>query len=241
MLRLSTAQLETRIVHQAEGILVIDKPAGLPTSGRTLADPDCLQHHLIERAGRMIWAVHQLDADTSGLNVFATRKSLVAKWAKRLRWPVGRKLYAAICHGEPQFETVLVEEPIGELSPRRLGITPAGKQAASHVQCLCRASGYCLMLVELRTGRTHQARIHLAHLGHPLVGEPFYRDPPCERLPRHALHALRLELDGDEPLSLHAPLPQDLEGLCRQLGLDPSRLQPAGAWVAPFPAERTPH
>jgi 23S rRNA-/tRNA-specific pseudouridylate synthase len=167
----------------------------------------------------MVWAVHQLDADTSGLNVFVTRKSLVSVVAQRLRWPKGRKLYAAVCHGEPTFDSKIVEAPIGHVSARRLGVTPEGKPCASAVTTLCRAFGFSLVRVELRTGRTHQIRIHLSHLGHPLVGEPFYRAPPCELLPRHALHAYRLELAGDEPLVLRADLPADLQELCDRLGL----------------------
>lgn len=218
---LSQAELEARVIHEAEGLLVVDKPPGLPTSGRDLEDANCLQWHLMRRLGRMVWAVHQLDADTSGLNVFVTRKSLVAVCAQRLRFPEGRKFYIAICHGEPEFDTLLVQEPIGELGPRRLGVTPLGKPCQSVLTSLSRARGYGLVGVELRTGRTHQARIHLAYLGHPLVGEPFYREPPCELMPRHALHAARLELGGEDSLVLSAELPRDLRIFCEKMGLEP--------------------
>ena len=89
--------LEARILHEADGVIVVNKPVGWPSTGRDLDDPKCVQHLLMARARRMVWAVHQLDADTSGVNVFVRRKSLVEPWAQKLR--KGRKEYCSFCKG----------------------------------------------------------------------------------------------------------------------------------------------
>jgi 23S rRNA-/tRNA-specific pseudouridylate synthase len=214
------------ILFREDGLVAVDKPAGLASTGRDLDDPDCLQSWLIERTGRMVWAVHQLDADTSGVILFVERKRLVAELAQRLRHPGSRKVYLAICHGVPAFERKMVDARVGALagdSPRRLGVTPSGRAARSRVVVVDRTQDAALVQVAIATGRTHQIRIHLASLGHPLVGERIYRDPPSELHPRHALHASSLTLGGSPRQLFHAPFPADLERLARSLGLDPTR------------------
>lgn len=237
------------ILFRGDGLVAVDKPAGLPSTGRDLDDPDCLQSWLGDQIGRMVWAVHQLDADTSGVLLFVERKGLVAEVARRLRHPGSRKVYLAICHGVPAFDRSTVDAPIGEVasspppptsgrattsssaprSPRaqRLGVTPTGRAARSRIVVLDRAEDAALLEVTIATGRTHQIRIHLAHLGHPLVGEPIYRDPPSRIHLRHALHASTLVLGGSPRQVFHVPLPEDLVRLARKLGLDPERAEPS--------------
>ncbi len=216
--------LDDRIVYEADGLLVVDKPAGLATAGRTLEDPDCLQAALItRRRGRMVWAVHQLDADTSGVNIFVTRRSLVPEYQRRMRFPRGRKRYIAICHGEPDFDRRRVDAPIGFVAVgdrRGQAVTSDGKPAATRLEVLARGGGFTVVRATLESGRTHQIRVHLAHLGHPLIGEPWYRKPPCERHERHALHALEIVFSDDrEPAGFSAPIPPDLAELAAELGL----------------------
>jgi 23S rRNA pseudouridine1911/1915/1917 synthase len=217
---------EPRILFRGDGLIALDKPAGLAATGRTLDDPECLQSWLIERIGCMAWAVHQLDADTSGVILFVERKSLVAEYARRLRHPGTRKVYVAICEGEPGFERKVVDAPIGERpgrEPARRGVTAKGRPARSRVRVLDRAGGAALVEVAIATGRTHQVRIHLAHLGHPLVGDRLYGGRSSRTHPRHALHAARLALGGASRRDFRAPLPGDLVRLADRLGLDPAR------------------
>ena len=209
------------ILLDRDGFVGVDKPPGLASTGRTLDDPECLQWRLCRWAGRMVWAVHQLDTDTSGAILFARRKALVAEGARRLRARSGRKLYLAVCHGEPDFAERTIRLPIGAAtgSGGRLAVARTGRDARTAVRVLARSGGFSLLELRLLTGRTHQARIHLAHIGHPLVGERSYRDAPCELHPRHALHASRLVLGGPEPLVIEAPLAPDLARLVDRLGL----------------------
>ncbi len=207
---------------ESDGLLIVDKPPGLPTSGRHLEDPDCLQFWLMDRHGGMVWAVHQLDADTSGVNVFATRKPLVPELQARLRSPNGEKIYLAIVHGDPRWDRANCTEPIGLVGERSLGVHPAGRPAHSAFAVVDRTEHHAMVEARLFTGRTHQLRIHLAHLGHPLVGEEWYRSEPCTVHPRQALHAWRVRLGpGLEPRDLHAPLAPDLVALAEALDLRP--------------------
>jgi 23S rRNA-/tRNA-specific pseudouridylate synthase len=216
--------LEHRIVYREGGVLVVNKPPRLPTAGRTLKDPDCLQFWLERYTRRRTWAVHQLDADTTGVNVFVTRKSLVAVWQRRMRFPNARKRYLAIIHGAPEWERTRVDAPIGWMQAGRTGrwgVTDDGKSAATVFERLDQAGDYALVSATLETGRTHQIRVHLQHLGLSLVGEEWYRDPPCTEHPRQALHAADITFrDGLDPGRLEAPLAPDLVDLAVRLGLE---------------------
>ncbi|MEL6181428.1 MAG: RNA pseudouridine synthase, partial [Myxococcota bacterium] len=157
------------------------------------------------------------------------RKSLVARITERLK-RYGTKRYLAICQGVPKFDHRRVDAPLGwnERLGRR-GVVAGGKSALSDITVLDRAAGAALVSVVLHTGRTHQIRIHMPHLGHPLMGE--YRYPAettaapesvelSVESPRTALHAVEITLGGEAPLRLVAPFPDDLRGLAARLGLD---------------------
>lgn len=225
-LRLSPTELESRILFDEGGVLVVNKPPGLVTAGKYLRDPKCLQHLLIRRHhGQMVWAVHQLDADTSGVNVFVRRKPLVPEYQERMRAPNGRKQYIGFIHGRLPEPQCTVDAPIGWVGfgdTRRWGIASKGKPARSHFRevAVSEDGAFSVIKVRIETGRTHQIRVHLEHLGRWLVGEPYYTEAPCELHERHALHAWRLRFaDGAPPESFEAPLPDDLRALGMTLGL----------------------
>ena len=98
----------------------------------------------------------------------------------------------------------------------------AAKTAMTHVRCLHQGTDHALLHCQLETGRTHQIRVHLAHHGHPLVGDALYGGKPVQAMTRQALHAWRLSLnhpiDG-QPLSWFSPPPEDFLQVCQQLGL----------------------
>jgi 23S rRNA pseudouridine1911/1915/1917 synthase len=203
-------------------LLVINKPPGWPTSGRSLSDDDCVQYHLMEYFGSMVWAVHQLDADTSGLCLFSLSKTLITELKDLWRDPAMVKEYTAIAHGEPSWDHFDEYSPIGSVGEGSLGVHPDGKSAHTAFKVIDRSNGYSLIQARLHTGRTHQIRIHLSHLGHPLVGEEWYRNPPCILHPRQALHTHRLQFPLNEFLPVNcltAPITTDLVDLAERLGL----------------------
>lgn len=211
--------LDDHVIAERDGIFFMNKPAGWPTSGRHLHDEECLQHRLMKRAGKMIWAVHQLDGDTSGLNVYVARKELVPRWQKRLRFPEARKEYLAIVHGKVTHPLKLTA-PIGKRDDGSWGVSPAGKDALTLVRPVVTTASHSLVQVHLRTGRTHQIRVHMSDAGHPLVGEFWYNAAPCTQAPRHMLHAWRTRFDrAQDPERVLAAVPADMLQVAETLGL----------------------
>lgn len=204
---------DERVLLEREGLLVIDKPAGIPTSGRSLEDDDCVQHGLMARHGGMVWAVHQLDADTSGVNLFCTRKELV----EPLKRSMEDKRYRALVRGVPDWLGVGCAGPIGAIAPGELGVVDGGRAARTtfHRRRVLRIHGVDAAEVEvqLHTGRTHQIRIHAAHLGLPLIGEEWYGPAPCQLHGRQALHAESVVLGDPFGIRVRAPWPADLAAL----------------------------
>jgi 23S rRNA pseudouridine1911/1915/1917 synthase len=209
------------VVFEDEHLLVIDKPAGLvvhPAPGNwsgTLLNGLLArdsQAMLLPRAG----IVHRLDKDTSGLMVVArtraTMDALVGKIAAR---EVSRQ-YVALAHRQWGGARVRhVDAPIGR-DPRnrlRMAVVDSGKPATTTFELLQEAEAGCWVRATLGTGRTHQIRVHMAHIGHPLVADELYGGAPAGGLARQALHAYRLAFDhpvSGRALEFHAPLPADL-------------------------------
>lgn len=199
---------------------MVDKWPGVPSTGRELDDPDCVQWHVMQREGGMVWAVHQLDADTSGALLFTRVREQVAPLKAAMAAPAARKRYLAVVDGRPGWGEVSAIGAIGARADGRgLGVMPEGRRARTDLRVIERGDDASLVEATLRTGRTHQVRIHLAALGHPLLGEEWYVTPPCQRHARQALHASSLVLPGPLGLEVESPLPRDLVDLMRRVGL----------------------
>ena len=211
--------LDKRIIYEDSGLLIIDKPFDISSTGKTLDDDDCVQFCLMQRHGGMVWAVHQLDADTTGLNIFVKEKKLVQEYKNYLGQPDSLKCYLAIVHGVPKWHTIDEESKIGYIDERSLGVSDNGKSAHSHFELIDHSEKFSLIKVRIFTGRTHQIRIHLSHLGHPVVGEEWYCEPPCTIHRRQALHAWQILLSSDPPQRFIAPPPPDFTELADKLGL----------------------
>ena len=203
------------LLHEEDELVAVDKPPGLPSTGRDLDDRECVQWQLGQQLGHPVWAVHQLDKETSGVLLFVRHKRQVEDWQRKLRG--GSKVYQAIIHGVPAWERMEVDAPLDKRRNRvRVVGAGNGRPARTTLAVMARGPGHALVEARIHTGRTHQVRVHLAHLGHPLVGESLYREPACKRHPRHALHAWRIAAAGRR---IEAPFPEDLRPLRRALGL----------------------
>jgi 23S rRNA pseudouridine1911/1915/1917 synthase len=173
----------------------------------------------VPRAG----IVHRLDKDTSGLMVVAKNLSAQARLAAQLADRSVARTYLAVVHGAPP-ERGLIDEPIGRdtRARTRMTVTRRGKEARTRYRVLERLGSAALIECKLETGRTHQIRVHLQHLHHPVVGDPVYRRGAARRLEfgRQALHAAELELvhpRTGKRKRWKAPLPADMKKLLAKL------------------------
>jgi 23S rRNA pseudouridine1911/1915/1917 synthase len=221
-------RMPLKIVHEDRDIVVIDKPAGLvvhPGAGqpdRTLLNAllaHAPQLAAVPRAG----IVHRLDKDTSGLLVVAKTVEAQADLVKQLAERSMRRVYLAVVQGDPPASGV-IDAPIGR-DPRsrvRMAVVHRGKPARTAFRVVERFGHAALIECRLETGRTHQIRVHLQHIRHPLVGDAVYRRGTRHGLSfaRQALHAAELTLKHprtQEPMTWRSPLPRDLKRLLASL------------------------
>lgn len=228
--------LPLTVIHEDDDIVVIDKPPGMvvhPAAGhadRTLVN--ALLFHVKDLSGiggeLRPGIVHRLDKDTSGVMVIAkhdaAHRALSAAWGT----DQVRKEYLAIVYGTPKEPRGTIDAPIGR-DPRnrkRMAVAAAGRRAVTEYEVVEPLRHASLLRLVLHTGRTHQIRVHLKSIGHPIIGDPLYSGPqwkgiPDKRLqkaisafPRQALHASRLVIAQGV---FEAPLPGDMRGLIASL------------------------
>jgi 23S rRNA pseudouridine1911/1915/1917 synthase len=208
------------VAYQDEHLIVIDKGAGLvvhPARGHRENTLSQLLAPLIsggaaERAG----IVHRLDRDTSGLLVVARSEEVHRLLQAELRARGIEREYLALVEGRPPARTGTIEAPIGR-DPRvrtRMAVGgAAAREARTHFTLERAFATSSLLRVRLETGRTHQIRVHMHAIGHPVVGDPEYGTRGLLGLERQFLHAARLAFDhpiGGERIEVSSPLPEDL-------------------------------
>jgi 23S rRNA pseudouridine1911/1915/1917 synthase len=222
-----------RIVYEDDDLLIVDKPAGLvvhPSHGHH--DGDTLVNALLARAGGSEYGgiagvarpgiVHRLDRDTSGLLMVAKHDAAQQSLMAQLKARRIRKTYQALVAGSVAAAVGRIEAPIGR-DPKhrtRMAVVPDGRASVTGYRVRERFVGWTLIELDLVTGRTHQIRVHLDAIGHPVAGDPVYGTGTSRRGPdgleRLFLHAWRLELaaPGDGHLiRATAPLPVELEAV----------------------------
>lgn len=235
------ASVPFTVRYEDEVLLVVDKPAGVVVHhgaghrGGTLVDgllaayPD-----LAGLADRRFGLVHRLDRDTSGLLLVARTAASFDALQQALRERRVHRRYLALVHGEPPAATGTIDAPIGRdrLRPTRMAVVRDGRAARTHYRKLATWPGVTLLSVDLETGRTHQIRVHLAAIDHPLVGDPVYGRTGPGDPGRPWLHAVELEfphpVTGETQRAV-APLPDDLRRSLVTLG--PPQTGTLPSWV----------
>jgi 23S rRNA pseudouridine1911/1915/1917 synthase len=229
--RVQPEEGDLQVLYEDADLVVLDKPAGLtvhPGAGRTTGT---LAHHLLARYPEMVGVggpgrpgiVHRLDQGTSGVIVVARTAAAYHRLARAFAAREVSKRYLAIAYGEPKPASGMIDAPIGRHATKRKEMTVRkdGRPARTGYRTLGTRAGISLVELDLATGRTHQIRVHLKHLGHPLLGDPLYGEarwkglpkpvqPVLRDFPRPALHAWRLGFEGRE---FEAPVPPDLREL----------------------------
>ncbi|WP_443082760.1 RluA family pseudouridine synthase [Variovorax sp. PAMC 28711] len=226
------------VIHEDEHLRVIDKPAGLVVhpapghwngtllNGLLALDPKAV---LLPRAG----IVHRLDRDTSGLMVVARTRAAMDALVALIAAREVKRQYLALAH-QPWVGAAArqVDAPIGRDPRNRLRMAIVdlerhpGKTARTLIERLDSHADGCTVRCTLETGRTHQIRVHMASLGHPLVGDALYGGAPAAGLARQGLHAFRLAFVHpvtNLAMTFHAPVPPDLTTAMQTLGLDYNR------------------
>ncbi len=211
------------IVYEDEDIIVLNKPAGLSVHPGPGHYSDTLGNFLVhyyESSGQEadFHPVHRLDRGTSGLLVSAKHPHAQEVLKRQLHTPDFRREYLAVCVGVPEPPAGVIDAPIGPVEGSLMAqqVRPDGKPARTRYEVLKTASGRALVRLGLDTGRTHQIRVHLAHIGCPLAGDFLYGEEDPALIGRAALHSARLDFRHPitgRALSFTAPLPQDMEKL----------------------------
>ncbi|GEJ59466.1 RluA family pseudouridine synthase [Anaeromyxobacter diazotrophicus] len=223
-----------RLLYADEHLVAVDKPPFVPAQPTLTTDRGALPELVASLVGAPVTVVHRLDRETSGVTVLARTRAAAAALSEAFRTGQPEKTYLALAARAPAPPDGRLEAPLGPdpARPGRRAVLAAGEPAATRYRTL-RAGPSGAALVECRpeTGRTHQIRVHLAHLGAPLLGDPRYGGPRRvleTSVPRVLLHARRLLLPHPAtgaPLAFEAPLPEDFLAVVRALvpgGGDPA-------------------
>jgi 23S rRNA pseudouridine1911/1915/1917 synthase len=231
------------IVFEDEALVVVNKPPGMvvhPAPGHpygTLVNALLYHCNVLSGIGgeERPGIVHRLDKDTSGLLLVAKHDRSHRHLSEQLRDRTLRRRYLALVQGCPPTEQGSIDAPIGRHPQHRQKMAVVesnGRAARTHYQVLESWGVLSLLQLSLETGRTHQIRVHLAHIGHPVIGDPIYgtkalslpRHPMLERwlrvFPRQALHARELQFahpETGETMTFSAPLPVDLATLMTRI------------------------
>jgi len=213
--------LKLPVAYEDASLLVIDKPSGIAVHGGSGVSYGVIESLRAERPqARFLELAHRLDRDTSGLLILCKKRSALTGLHRMLREGEVRKIYSAVVKGAVAEKTLELRESLHKYvtasGERRVSVRQDGMAAATRARRLKSSGDYSLLEVELLTGRTHQIRVHLAHAGHPIVGDDKYGDFALnkELQQRLLLHAGRLAFThpvSGERLELRSPIPADMK------------------------------
>ena len=209
------------IVYEDDDLMIINKQPGLivhPTKGHPTGTVANALMYYMEQTGKpfKIRFVNRLDMDTSGLLVVAKNSYTQNDYTKQMKENTVEKRYIAVVKGIVESDEGTIDLPIGRPDPDhvRRGIMEDGAPSVTHYKVLDRYNGYSLVELLLETGRTHQIRVHMSHIGHPVLGDWLYEGLNPLLIDRQALHAAKLTFTHPmtkKRMTFEAPIPEDIK------------------------------
>ena len=209
------------IVYEDDDLMIINKQPGLivhPTKGHPTGTVANALMYYMEQTGKpfKIRFVNRLDMDTSGLLVVAKNSYTQNDYTKQMKENTVEKRYVAVVKGIVESDEGTIDLPIGRPDPDhvRRGVMKNGAPSVTHYKVLDRYNGYSLVELLLETGRTHQIRVHMSHIGHPVLGDWLYEGLNPLLIDRQALHAAKLTFTHPmtkERVTFEASIPEDMK------------------------------
>jgi 23S rRNA pseudouridine1911/1915/1917 synthase len=206
------------ILYEDEALIFINKPAGLVVQQRMFEPDEPFLHDLVGKHTSPAYLMQRLDRGTSGVIFFSKRGDLNVRLTRQFERKRISKRYLAICDGALR-ERQTIDAPIARVGAIKFAVRDGGKRSITHVEPVSASPRGSLLAIRLETGRTHQIRVHLAAIGHPLAGDWLYG---VANAVRPMLHAAELEMTHPltgQTLRVAAPLPADFRDEARTRGI----------------------
>jgi len=195
------------ILYEDEQLLFINKPPNIVVQrGYDLHEPVLLE--LAKAHAGTLFLLQRLDRGTSGVIFFSKSAGINPKLTRQFETKRIRKRYLALCEGE-LAESQTVDAPLARIGPISFGVRDLGKRSVTSIRPLRATSNGSLVSIDLQTGRTHQIRVHLAAIGHPIIGDWLYGERSAPRPMLHAAEVAMVHPSTNAPLCVVAPLPAD--------------------------------
>lgn len=198
---------EIPVIFEDENVIVLDKPAGLLTVSKGDFNPE----PTLEDFGQI---VHRLDRDTSGVIILAKNDATKTKLSKQFQDRKAHKTYYAVVVGHPKLPEAIIDVPLARnlKSPTTFQVDPEGREAVTKYKVIDSNDKYSLLELKPTTGRTHQLRVHLAHIGTPILGDKIYGNTPEDRMYLHASE-LEITIPEGQRRTFKSKLPQEFQNV----------------------------
>jgi RluA family pseudouridine synthase len=206
-----------KILYEDDALLFVDKPPDIIVARAHDPQETTLFDLATAHAGK-IFLMQRLDRGTSGVMFFTKLAAVNARLTRHFETKLIRKRYLALCEGE-LGERQTIDAPLTRIGPISFGVRDHGKRAVTDAAPLRATPNGSLVAVQLRTGRTHQIRVHLAAIGHPLIGDWLYGQRNAARPMLHAAELAMLHPLTNQPLRVAAPPPEDFVAVARERGI----------------------
>src|SRR5438552_3662320 len=214
------APVEIDVLYEDDFLIFVNKPPRLVVQRGYDPDEPILLDLVRERAQQPVHLLQRLDRGTSGVIFFSKSSAMNVRITRQFEKKRVRKRYLALCEGE-LAETQTIDAPLARVGAIKFAVRDDGKRAVTHIAPIIATPRGSLLDVTLETGRTHQIRVHLSAIGHPLAGDWLYGDRNADRPMLHAAELEMMHPATNKPLCVAAPLPADFldEIRCREIVL----------------------